>query len=293
MMRFAILEAPSVLGLFPSGVERLPDVLLAAGLGELLSARRAGRVEPPPYDAKRDPATKLLNPSGLAHYAISLANAIEPLLEAGEFPLVLGGDCSILIGCALATRRRGRTGLLFLDGHADFYQPEAEPKGEAASIDLALVTGHGPDIVTNVEGRRPLMREEHVVVLARRDGEDAEAHGSQRIEDTAIAMFDLAALRSAGIEKTTNDAFKRLADPALAGFWIHLDADVLDDAIMPAVDYRIPGGLHWDELSAILRAAIASGRALGIDITIFNPRLDPDGSIARRFASTLGQGLRW
>jgi hypothetical protein len=40
---FAIVEAPSVLGLFPKGVERLPDALLAAGLAEQLGARRAGR----------------------------------------------------------------------------------------------------------------------------------------------------------------------------------------------------------------------------------------------------------
>ena len=64
-----------------------------------------------------------------------------------------------------------------------------------------------------------------------------------------------------------------------------------DDAIMPAVDYRMPGGLQWDELTTILRTALASGKALGIDITIFNPKLDKDGSIARRFTEALGEGL--
>ncbi len=53
----------------------------------------------------------------------------------------------------------------------------------------------------------------------------------------------------------------------------------------------MPGGLQWDELTTILRTAIASGKALGIDITIFNPKLDRDGSIARRFAAALGEGL--
>src|SRR5687767_15159661 len=50
-LRYAILEAPSVLGLFPHGVERLPAALLDAGLAEALRARRAGCVTPPPYDA--------------------------------------------------------------------------------------------------------------------------------------------------------------------------------------------------------------------------------------------------
>jgi arginase len=65
-----------------------------------------------------------------------------------------------------------------------------------------------------------------------------------------------------------------LSAPALDGFWVHLDADILDDAIMPAVDYRMPGGLSWDELAAVLRAAAASDRMVGIDITILTPWYD-------------------
>jgi arginase len=290
-LRCAIIEAPSILGLFPKGVETLPDALLAAGLANVLGARRAGRVEPPPYDTRRDPDTMLLNPHGLAGYALALADAIEPVLDRGEFPVVLGGDCSILLGCTLATRRRGRAGLLFVDGHADFYQPEAEPAGEAASMDLALVTGRGPAVVTDLEGRRPLVREEDVVSLARRDAEETEERGSQRVEETSIETIDLAALRKAGAGASMERALRRLASPQLDGFWIHLDADALDDAIMPAVDYRIPDGLRWDELVTILRAAIASGKALGIDITIFNPKLDEDGAIARRLVEALERGL--
>jgi arginase len=289
--RFAVIEAPSILGLFPNGVERLPDALLAAGLADRLDARRAGRVEAPPYDDRRDPETGLLNPQGLARYSVALADAVEPVLAQGECPVVLGGDCSILLGCALATRRRGRAGLLFIDGHADFYQPDAEPFGEAASMDLALVTGRGPAVVADLEGRRPLMREQDVAALARRDGQETEAHGSQRIEDTAIEVIDLASLREAGIEASMERVLRRLRTPEMDGFWIHLDADALDDAVMPAVDYRMPDGLHWSELVTILRAAIASGETLGIDVTIFNPTLDKDGAIARRLVKALGDGL--
>jgi arginase len=289
--KYAIIEAPSILGLFPKGVEVLPDALLAAGLAVRLAAGRAGRVEPPAYDPQRDVATGLLNPQGIADYSRALADAIAPVRERGGFPVVLGGDCSILLGCLLAMRRTGRAGLLFLDGHADFYQPEAEPNGEAASMELALATGRGPDVVTDLDGLRPLVRDEDVVVLGRRDAEDAERHGSQRVEDTAIEVIDLAALRQRGAAEAAGRALERLGEPALDGFWIHLDADVLDDAVMPSVDYRMPDGLRWDELSAILRRAVGSGRALGIDITIFNPRLDQDGSIARAFVDSLAEGL--
>lgn len=288
---FTILEAPSVLGLFPNGVETLPEALLGAGLTEKLGARRAGRVEPPAYDAQRDSATLLLNPRGIADFSVALADAVSGLLDGGAFPIVLGGDCSILLGNLLALKRRGRYGLLFIDGHADFYQPDAEPNGEAASMDLALVTGRGPDVVTNIEGRRPFVRDEDIVVFGRRDGSIADSHGSQRVEDTAISMIDLAELRSIGAEAAATRAVAHLSVPALEGFWIHLDVDVLDDTIMPAVDYRMPGGLRWDELATGLRTGLRSGRAIGIDITIFNPKLDQDGSIARALVSTVAQGL--
>ena len=290
--RFAIIEAPSVLGLFPKGVELLPDALLAAGLAEQLSATRFARVAPPPYDPKRDDQTLLLNPHGIRDYSVSLADAVGGALDAGAFPVVLGGDCSILLGCLLALRRRDRYGLLFLDGHADFYQPEAEPNGEAASMDLAFATGRGPAVVTDLEGRRPLVRDDDVVAFGRRDAHDAQAHGSQRIEDTAIDVIDLGYVRRAGAAAVAARAVQRLSRQPAAGFWIHLDADVLDDAIMPAVDYRMPGGLSWGELAVVLRRAMESGRAAGIDITVFNPALDARGKMARAFVRALAAGLR-
>ena len=118
--RIAIVEAPSVLGLEPTGVERLPERLLECGLADRLHARRAVRLETPAYSYERDPATQTLNADAIATWTPELADAIESVLDAGEFPLVLGGDCSIVLGSMLALKRRGRYGLLFIDGHADW-----------------------------------------------------------------------------------------------------------------------------------------------------------------------------
>jgi arginase len=159
-------------------------------------------------------------------------------------------------------------------------------------MDLALATGRGPAVLTDLEGRAPLVRDEDVVALGRRDAAEAEAFGSQRIEDSDITVFDLAAVRAAGAAATAARAVAQLARRDLAGIWIHLDADVLDDAVMPAVDYRVPNGLAWDELAVVLQRTVASGRAVGIDITIFNPTLDSDGSIAHAFVDTLVRGLK-
>jgi arginase len=288
--RFAIIEAPSVLGLHPTGVERLPEALLGAGLADELGARRTARVEPPPHDALRDQATMLMNPRAIASYSTALADAVGHVIDGGEFPIVLGGDCSIVLGNLLALRRRGRYGLLFVDGHADFFQPEVEPTGEAASMDLALATGRGPDIVANIEGRRPLVRDEDVVLFGPRDAEQAEHYGSQPVPDT-LCTIDLDEIRRVGVDRAAQVAVAHLDRDDLDGFWIHCDVDALDDAIMPAVDYRMAGGLSWEELTTALRTAMASRRAVGFDLTIFNPRLDSDGSIASDLVDAIVTGL--
>ncbi|WP_328345938.1 arginase family protein [Streptomyces violaceus] len=295
MRDVAIVEAPSVLGLRPTGVEELPEALLAAGLAEGLGAVRAGRVEPPAYDPERDPDSGVLNPDGIAAYSVALADAVSAVLDDGRFPVVLGGDCSVLLGNLLALRRRDRHGLLFLDGHTDFYQPSAEPAGEAASMELALATGRGPRVLADLEGRGPLVRDEDVVALGFRDSEESEAYGMQTLPSALHAM-ELDTVRDLGAAESARRAVGLLTgDGAGAGYWIHLDADVLDDAAMPAVDYRLPGGLTWQELETVLRTALSGGGAVGLDVAIFNPRLDPDGSLAERLTECLlrsfdGQG---
>jgi arginase len=286
----AIIEAPSVLGLRPSGVEELPAALLDAGLRSLPGAVAGVRLDPPAYDERRDPGTGVLNPHGIAEYAIRLADVVGETITRGSFPVVLGGDCSILLGNLLALRRRGHFGLLFIDGHTDFYQPAAEPNGEAASMDLALATGRGPRLLSDIEGRGPLVRDEDVVAFGFRDAAESAEAGMQPLP-AALRRIDLDGVRETGVAAAARHAVEWFAGRALSGYWIHLDVDVLDDAVMPAVDYRLPGGLTWAELETVLRTALSSGQAVGLDVTIFNPRLDQDGKIAVRLAECLHQGL--
>jgi arginase len=284
---YVLLEAPSILGLRSTGVDQLPAALLKHGLAERLHGRRAGRVEPDAQrSSERDPETKTLNARAIASYTRKLADAVGPLLDAGEFPVVLGGDCSIVLGPALALRRRGRYGLLFIDGQADFFQPEADPYGEAASMDLAFVTGHGPALLTEFEGRAPLVRDTDAVAFGFRDAEDQAAYGSQPLP-AELRSFDLPSIRQTGIAAAARDAIAHLSRAELEGFWIHIDADCLDDAVMPAVDFRIPGGLTPEELETVLTTALDSGHAVGLEITIYNPALDTDGRAGKLLADLL------
>jgi arginase len=287
---YAIIEAPSVLGLRPTGVDKLPERLLRHGLAERLQARRAARIETLPYRPERDPETLTLNARAIAEWSPRLADAVEAVLDSGAFPVILGGDCSIVLGPALALKRRGRYGLLFIDGHADFYQPEANPNGEAASMDLAFATGHGPSLLANLEGRGPLVRDEDAVVFGFRDADEQAEYGSQPLP-ARLKAFDLATVRRMGVERAAEAAVVHLTRDGLDGFFIHVDADSLNDDIMPAVDYRLPDGLSPQELQTTLRIALASGRVVGLEITIYNPSLDQDGSAGRGLADTLAEAL--
>jgi arginase len=281
----SIVDAPSVLGLFPHGVETLPDALHRRDIAGRLGVSRLRSLTPPAYSPERDPATGINNAAGIVAFARTLADTVTDELDAGAFPLVLGGDCTIVFGPLLALASRGRPGLLFLDGHADFAHPQDEPSGEAASMDLALATGHGPIVFGTFD---PLIDDDRVAVLGYRvHGDGTDRNRGVHVRDTAITAIDLDDMRRRGVTRATADAIEVVAREDLSGFWIHLDVDVLDDDLMPAVDYRTPGGLSWEELTFVVKSALATGRAIGMDVAIFNPRLDPGGHLAERLVAFL------
>lgn len=289
-----IIEAPSILGLRPTGVQYLPKALKNAGLIKKLDATMVNCINPTlPHDSKRDPETHLLNAEGIRIFSKDLSKTVKVEIEKGNFPIVLGGDCSILIGCLLGLRKIGRYGLFFIDGHADFYQPQASPTGEVADMELALVSGRGPEILSDIDGLKPLVQDEDIVVFGYRDAEESARYGSQDVKNTSMTVFDISRIRNLKINVAVSMALSNLiTNKELSGFWIHLDADVLDDKIMPAVDFRLhSSGIEFSELSFILRTLTESKKAIGMTITIFNPCLDPDGRITYNFVSSMVSGL--
>lgn len=290
---YSVIDAPSILGLRPTGVELLPKALRAAGLLERLNAEYGGIVAPSsPYNHSRDEETKLLNAEAIKEHSLKLAEAVKRQLHKNKFPIVIGGDCSILIGNLLALRRLGRYGLFFIDGHSDFYLPEESPTGEVADMDLAIVSGHGPDILSNLDHLKPLVKEQDIVVFGYRDSAQSAQYGCQDIKKTTmINAVELVDVEKLGLKNTASLGIQALLKNELSGFWIHLDADVLDDSIMPAVDYRLPDGITFPELSNLLKLLLLSKKAVGISVTIFNPTLDKDGSITRNFVSSIVEGL--
>src|SRR5215207_9254945 len=145
----SLIGAPSSIGIRPydrSGemrqLDRAPGVLRELGLVARLGASDLGDVVPPPYRDFTRPPGRARNAAEVQQYSYALADRVAAGIAEGRFALVLGGDCSIILGSLLgAGRQAGRIGLAYIDGHADFATPEESLTGSVASMCLALAVG--------------------------------------------------------------------------------------------------------------------------------------------------------
>jgi arginase len=126
-----------------------------------------------------------------------------------------------------------------------------------------------------------------------RDTKQAIAHGAPNpaILLPEMKLFDVEAVRRLGEAKLGNEAAKQF-EMKSQRFWLHLDLDVLDQDIMPAVDYRMPHGLSWEEVAQLIRPLVQSPALIGVDVTIFNPVLDTDGYYAKQIVKFLTEILQ-
>ena len=298
-----LLDVPSNLGLRPPspgaepGVRGLAAALRGRGLAERLGAEDAGAIPVPAYVDRSDPATLFRNGPGIIEVSERLAEAVRRHTSDEKLLLVLGGDCSILVGAALGLRAKGRYGLVFIDGHDDFspLRNLDDYRGwfGAAGMDLGIVTGHTPGGLSDIQGRKPYVREEDVVLFGfSREPDDATYCATELLETTRIHQLPVARVRALGPVEAARQALAALAEQPLDGVWVHLDADVLDRSVMPAVDSPNPDGLRVAQLEAALRVLLEAPNVVGMDVTIYDPEMDPGGVCGDRLADLLVAALR-
>lgn len=289
----AIVSAPSNLGLRPPqrgavpGTAKAPEALREAGLHASLARRAfdAGVVLPGRYlDDERRPAGTVRNQPALIDHARRLARRLVTLRREGHAPLVLGGDCSLVIAAGLASKVSGGGGLVHVDGHTDFRHPgNSDSYGALAGEDLAAAIGRHLPAIADIDGLGPYF------------DAAAAAHVGCRREDEEIAEVTDAIALTIPADQVILYGAARAASRILSatgldyGFWLQIDVDVLDPAHMPAVDSPDPGGLSPDELVDLLR--VLAPRAWGASVTVFDPDLDPDGAHARTVAAIVSEGL--
>jgi arginase len=294
----AIVGAPSSIGIRPydNGEPRqldlAPGVLRELGLVERLGASDLGDVIPPAYrDYVRTPG-RVRNEAEVAAYCRTLAARVEAATRDRRFTVVLGGDCSVVLGCLLGARQsaQGSVGLAYVDAHADFGTPEESRTGSAASMCLALAVGRGETPLARLAGDEPLVHGHDVVLIGRRDA-DEPWYGHAALAASPILDIPGVALSDRGVTDVAAATLLSLTTPGSNGerhgFWIHLDADVVNPAVMAAVDSPEPGGPTINQVVELLTPLVRHPRALGLELTIYDPGLDPDRSCAARLVTLL------
>jgi arginase len=213
-------------------------------------------------------------------------------LEAGRFPVLYGGDCSVLLGAVPALRdMNDNAGLLFVDGHEDATTMDESMTGEVANMEIALLLGvngnHAPE---PLRSWLPALRDEAMEMLGQRDTNYREEIGVPSIGGR-VRLQPAQALRQ-DPEAITAQAAARIGAEA-SGWWTHVDLDVLDRmefrACGAAGDPSMPEGLTWAQLIAITRTALETGGCRGWSIGVYNPDLDPHRRDAERIVAYLAQ----
>jgi arginase len=273
------------------GVAGAPAALRRAGLvgalGKINKVHDEGDVPFSTPTTERDAGSGIIAYGSLASMIRGVRASVGRVLLEGRFPLVVGGDCPVLLGCLAAAHP---TGLLFVDGHEDAYPAHESPTGEAADMELGFALGREvPDLIKDAVGPVPLVDSSKIVMLGPRDKKVLQKTNTRSLDDGSIKFYDDGALRKGNIEALARRAVRHLA---LGRLWLHVDLDVLSTRSLPAVDYQQPGGLSWNQLERLTSTILSSGKVVGMNVTIYNPDRDPDGRFARRIVKYLQTAMR-
>jgi arginase len=298
----AIIRAPSNLGLRPQGGRepgtwRAPQVLMAAGLEKAVSAVEVRSLARPAYDREPQAGTRIRNGRTIRAFSLQLADEVRRMLAAGRFPLIIGGDCSVLLGCLYGSRLAGGRGLVHIDGHSDFSHPgnydARKVLGAAAGMDLALASGRGEPLLTEWPGiDAPLAKDEDIVQVGERDaGSQAFRQYYGDIVRTAITQITVQRAVKQGVDITARDVIARLESRGIDRAWLHVDVDVLDEKVMPAVDSPGSPGFNYAQLAHLVRAFRASGRIAGAAYAIYDPDRDQGARHAPALVQCIADGV--
>jgi arginase len=300
----SLVLAPSNLGLRPTenggqpGAWRAPQVLVDAGLAGALDAEEIIRLERPNYAFGPQAGTRIRNGQSIRAFSLQLAEKVRGILERHGFPVIVGGDCSILLGCLHGLRLGGGRGLVHIDGHSDFYQlgndDTAQVLGAVAGMDLALASGRGEPLLTHWRDVGvPLATDADIIQVGDREAPTSNSiSGYGRIPNTEITQFTAQNVLAEGIEAVAHRVIVKLEARKLDSVWLHVDLDVLDQTVMPAVDSPGSPGFTYAQLAGFVRALCGSGRVAGIDFAIYDPDRDPYARYARPLVRCIAEAVR-
>jgi len=279
-MKIRILGVPLDLGQERRGVDMGPSAVRMAGLNQALASlghevEDGGNIHVrlPEEQHFGDQRAKYLKE--IAETSQEVAQRICQTLEAGYFPISLGGDHSMAIGTQAGVAkfyhdRNQEVGCLWIDAHADMNTPETSPSGNIHGMPFAASLGHGPELLTHVLGFAPKLRPEKCALIGIRD---LDAHERQVARKSGVSLFTMREIDELGM-RTVMDRALTLASKGTAGFVVSFDMDVVDPAEAPGVGTPVRGGITFREAHLAMEMVADSGKMLGFELVEINPIID-------------------
>lgn len=271
------------------GAEHGPEALRELGLPRVLGDDDRGDLGLRIRGEERDPATGILASADVLAATAAIRATVARAVGAGTKPFLAGGCCAALPGALAGARDAlGAVGLVHLDGHLDLYDGETSPTGEAADMPISVALGFGPAAWVEAAGGASVTPERTALVGFRDQAESLD-YGMRQPEslDPRPILRPVEELRAGGPGPVVAALASALGERA--PFWLHLDVDVLDEAVFPATDYLMPGGLSWDELDEVLAPLLASPRLIGASLGCYNPDKDAERACGRALVRALAE----
>ena len=282
--RIRILGVPLDLGQSRRGVDMGPSAVRVAGLEARLEAlghvvEDGGNIAVAIAEQKKsgDPHAKYLKE--ITATCSKHAETVFKTLEAGKFPLVLGGDHSVaagtMAGVAEFFRQQRRVqeqkvGLIWIDAHADINTPETSPSGNVHGMPLAAIMGLGPAELADIYGFKPKVHAENCVVVGVRDVDIRE---KENIKETGIEVYTMRDIDERGMRTVIEEAL-RIAGRGTAGYHVSLDMDWIDPEDAPGVGTPVRGGASYREAHLAMEIIADHGRMTSFEIVEVNPVID-------------------
>ena len=280
MLKIRILGVPLDLGQERRGVDMGPSAVRVAGLNHALESlghqvEDAGNIhvrlpEEQPFGNQN---AKYLNE--IAETSQEVAQRICQTLEAGYFPVTLGGDHSMAIGTQAGVAkyyhdRSQAVGCLWIDAHADMNTPETSPSGNVHGMPFAVSLGHGPEALTRIFDFAPKLRPDKCALIGIRD---LDARERQMVRDSGVNLFTMREIDELGMRIVMERAIA-VASRGTAGFVVSFDMDVIDPDDAPGVGTPVRGGITYREAHLAMEMVADSGKMLSFELVEINPIID-------------------
>ncbi|MDZ7704977.1 MAG: arginase [Trueperaceae bacterium] len=293
MLDIAILGIPMDLGAGRRGVDMGPSALRLARLEPLLrglghQVTDLGNVTPPvPEAIAADSETAYIDP-----IAASCREVYQKLrtLSPDTFPIALGGDHSVSMGTVSGVAGAGRTGVVWIDAHADLNTPKTSPSGNVHGMPLAHLLGYGDDRLTGIWGGGAAVRPRDIVLIGIRSLDDGER---DLILEHGIKVYTMKEIDKRGMARVAEETLEHLRH--VERLHLSFDADVLDPNLAPGVGTPVPGGLSYREAHLLMEMFSDADVVTSLDLIEVNPILDVKNSTAQIMvemaASLLGKAI--